>query len=91
MRPAKSGRRAGRGAPSKASSTLRGAHTSLPLPLVPFPELPLPVAPGESGESVVARITVARESPVTKVFSITSYLLQRCIKFYWAMQLLVGY
>lgn len=56
--PAKSGRREGLGAPSNASSTFLGAHTSLPLP-----------APtGESGESVVARITVARDSP--GIFSI---------------------
>lgn len=59
IRPAKSGLRGGRGAPSSASSTLRGAHTSLPLL-----EPPLPAPTGDRGESVVARITVARDSPV---------------------------
>lgn len=64
IRPAKSGRRGGRGAPSKASSTFRGAHTS-PLPL----PLPLPEPTGDRGESVVALMTVARdESPEKKKF-----------------------
>lgn len=61
IRPAKSGRLGGRGAPSNASSTFRGAHTS-PLPL------PLPEPTGDRGESVVALMTVARdESPENKL------------------------